>query len=109
MDFPTIMPELLDLPDTSVKKEEEIKVSKEDLFSALDALGFSRISWKLKLLWGKEECLTEFKNLIINPPEKDFRQGFPMEVFKIILKLQETHDQEFPKFVKIYKMHKDYI
>lgn len=64
-------------------------MQQEDLFEKLSELGFARISTAIETLWGNKECETYMESLIIsNRPD---RQGFPVEVGSIILKLYNVH------------------
>ena len=72
----------------------EISKLKPKLFAFLSKHGFKRISDAIELTWGSKECDSYLSRLIFDP-SRDSRQGFPMPVFQVILKLYNLHSKEF--------------
>ena len=60
-----------------------------DLIPRLTELGFGRIANSIEVTWGHPECETYLQNLIVS--NRIDRQGFPVEVGSILLKLYNVH------------------
>lgn len=59
------------------------------LLSSLDSFGFSRISDRIKVLWGTRECSDYLRELVLDTRGR--RKGFPVEVFETILEIYNLH------------------
>lgn len=64
-----------------------------DLLNELDALGYRRISKKIACAWGDPEGESYLETLI-NDTRNGTRQGFPLPVFDLILKLYLKHNSD---------------
>jgi hypothetical protein len=59
--------------------------------------GYPEIGVKIKLFWGSQE-FTDLMHELLNDTRGHLRVGFPCNVVKSFLILQELHDRVFPKF-----------
>lgn len=66
------------------------------LLMELRTLGFKHIAEVLQLIWGDRDCDAYLNKLGLDSRDGT-RQGFPPEVFQIILKLHLLHHEKFPK------------
>jgi hypothetical protein len=74
---------------------KEFKDFLGDRESLLDK-NYSRVTEMIQLHWGYKEFYLCINKLLVVEKEQN-RQGFPLEVLQEIYKLQEIHENIFPK------------
>ena len=53
---------------------------------------FPRVAEKLTLVWPSEACSSFINSLVVNPADRDTRQGFPQEVIEDLLMLHAINE-----------------
>ena len=66
---------------------------KPKLFEYLRKNNFKRIADAIELTWGSTECDAYLSKLIFSE-DRENRQGFPPNIFQVILKLYNMHSDE---------------
>lgn len=78
-------------------KLSESLASAEAKFPELLGASYPRILQRIELLWGSKEAADYLDSIFLgDSDERAGRQGFPMEIVKEIVHLQQMHDFLFP-------------
>lgn len=74
---------------------KEFKAFLGDKESLLDK-SYPKVTEMIQLHWGYKELYLYIQKLVVVERDQN-RQGFPLEVLQEIYKLQEIHEEVFPK------------